>query len=210
MFDTNFVRIMSIFFPGILAILFIQLFNEKNKKYNNSEVVYYSFFIGFISHLIFSIFVEKSIIESILNNETSGVLRIRDLLFSSVIGFIIAIVFVFFRNNGKIHNFLIKKGISYTTGYSNAISTIYKSDNEICSALRKKFVCIKLLDGSSNYFGKLFLYEVHENFIEIALVGSPNIYFKNNQEPNSKEYEQHAVYLTLTPGSFFIEFYEEE
>lgn len=220
MFDLATIKILFLFLPGIFSTTILELFNEKNKKYSVNERIFYSFILSILSYFLYLILVKifyqsnnKNLLIELINfNGTSFPLSIREIFFLSLIGVALGIIFTILRTQGLIHKYTCKYRISYETGFNSVFKTIYKSNEKEMKNLREKYVQIKLLDGTADYYGFIKLYEIHDNYIEVLLFGSETlangdveINFKNNLR-NPKEYTQKAIYLILLNGTFIIEY----
>lgn len=201
-----YINLILIFFSGIIVTTILQLFNARNKKYNQIELVFSTFVNGmFLNIVIFKFVFKKSFINILYEN-----LKINENEFFISIFFSIfmGILFVYIRENGILHLIAYKCNISFTSGFENILDMIMKDSDKDIKDLKKCFVNIKFLDGSVNYQGKIKAQETQANYIEILLENVQIDFPKNIFE--NKEYFQPAVYLQLIPGTFKIEFYESE
>lgn len=212
MFNETIIKILFLFLPGIIAVSIMQYFKNKNRKYTVNETFLYSFIIGVISYVIYSIF-EKEVITKLINYNTNNFpLVTKDIFYLCSIGILLGVMFTYLRTHGVINKIFSYFKISYEDGYETVLETIHKYDFGELEKVREKFVQIKLLDGTADYFGFIKHYEIHNEYTEFLLFGNDSIkkepveiIFKNNLGP-SKEYKQDAVYLLLKNGSFVIEF----
>lgn len=210
MFESSVIKIIFLLFPGVIATYILQLSNKKKGKYSQEHLCMYSIIFSIISYLIFNFFLFvfeinsfHNMIEILLNNDTVTKLEIRDFIWPIFIGVVLGILAILIKTRGWLNTILIKLKISNEPGFTSVLSTIYNQDNEYYKSLTKRYICIKLLDGSAEYYAELDLYEEHEGYIEVGLY-QPNITLKG-KEP----YDQPYVYLTLANGTYHIEYYEQ-
>lgn len=204
MFNQTTIKILFLFLPGIIATVILEFFNEKNKKFSIKDFFICSFTLGVVSYILYSIY-EKDILTSLMNyNENLFPLKEKDIFYLSVIGLILGIILTYLRTHGKIYLLANKLKISYETGFKDVFTSIYKSDNKDMKKLREKYIQIKLIDGTADYYGFLKHYEKHDNYTEVLLYEVDIIFNKNLG--SSSEYTQEAIYLNLLNGTFQIEF----
>lgn len=224
-------KIVFLFLPGIFAVTILEIFNDKNIKYTTNQKIFYSFILSIISYFLYELikyifyfikFMRGEDCEKINRSENILLKLINfdknkfpftafEIFILVIIGIILGIIFVKFRENGYIHRIACKLGITYNTGYSTVLDNIYKSGDLIPETLRKKYVCIQLLDGSAKYEGFISLYEKQKDYTEILLTGNNDITSKENvyiTYKDGKTIEEKALYLSLKEGSFTIEFRE--
>lgn len=224
-------KIVFLFLPGIFAVTILEIFNDKNTKYTTNQKIFYSFILSIISYFLYELtkyifyFIKfkfmrgedyekinrsKNILLELINfDKNKFPFTSSEIFVLVIIGIILGIIFVKVRENGCIHRIAGKLGITYNTGYSTVLDNIYKSGDLIPETLRKKYVCIQLLDGSAKYEGFISLYEKQKDYTEILLTGNNDITSKENvyiTYKNGKAIEEKALYLSLKDGSFTIEF----
>lgn len=208
MIDSNFIRLMFLFLPGIIATTILQQTNKKREKYSTESFFLYSFIFGITSYLILSLIPcsnFKKIILGLLNNKLEVDIQLSDIFLSFIVGIIIGLTTSFIRTKGILQLVFSKLNISYSLGFKSALSTLYSSLDKDIIPYRSKWVCIKLFDQSAIYHAQhLHLYAEHESYIEITLC-NVDITLKGK-----KVYNQNYVYLNLTPGTFHIEYYAED
>lgn len=212
MFNETTIKILFLFLPGIISVSIMQYFKNKNVKYTVNETFLYSFINGVFSYVIYSL-VNKDILTKLINYDNNNFpLVIDDIFYLCLIGIFLGVFFTYLRTHGIINKIFRYFKISYEDGYETVLETIHKYDLDELEKVREKFVQIKLLDGTADYFGFIKHYEIHNEYTEFLLFGNDSIKkepveinFKNNLGP-TKEYKQDAVYLLLKNGSFVIEF----
>lgn len=210
--DTITIETALLLFPGIIFSTILQIFNIRNKNYSKFKFYLYSFIFGIIIQIFTYSFIFK---KDIMSYNDINKLEVKEFFILLIITIIIALLFVFIKNNGIIYKIAFYFGITFETGFETLLDSIYHSSIKKINAPRNCFVRIKMLDGSATYYGTLEGYDIHETYIEILLNVS-RIFLKNNppdisnnlELKKTKKYYKDCkyIYLQLKPCEFQIEY----
>ena len=196
MFDEKFLALLLLFFPGIVGVLFINYVLESYKKLEVKLFLLYSFVLGVISYLPFSLFCENS---NIFKLNISP----RVIIFATILAMIISTIVIFMINREFLHLCMRKMKLSQTMGRKYILKNIIASKDDKINYLLNHWVLIRYQNKEQCFQGCIGAIDILEdNYVEI-LLKKVSAYYDNKTEPS---YEVEAIYLCEKFENIIIEF----
>ena len=183
MFDNNVIKILLIFFPGIVGVILINYAINTYKSFELNLGLLYSFVLGVLSYITIP-FLNK-IFPCISLFEVNGDIFKMDIsekgiFLALIISIIYSIIIIKVIDKELYHTFLRQIGVSRTAGKKYILKNLYTTtDNELL-ALVSSYVDIRFQNKDLTYSGTIKLIDIHDNgFIEILLENAGAIYNNN-------------------------------
>ena len=184
MFDNNVIKILLIFFPGIVGVILINYAINTYKSFELYLGLLYSFVLGVLSYITIP-FLNK-IFPCISLFEVNGDIFKMDIsekgiFLALIISIIYSIIIIKVIDKELYHTFLRQIGVSRTAGKKYILKNLYTTTDNELSALVSNYVDIRFQNKDLTYSGTIKLIDIHDNgFIEILLENAGAIY--NNNE----------------------------
>ena len=200
--DVFTLKLLIIFFPGIVGVIVINYAIKSDKKLEVAEGIAYSFVLGLLSYLYAYIFKINDVFSQINSEkfEISGIDILATLGLS--IGFSILIIIVIKKE--YFHYVLRKLKISTSTGNKYILKNIISTKDSNLNYLQSHQVCIRYQNKKLNYIGYIQTVDIlNDSYIEMLL--------KNvTVSTEDGNYELEALYLCEKPENFVIEYIKIE
>lgn len=202
------VRLLLIFFPGIIAALIINSLTTHKKKDFNFFLLY-SFLLGLTSYFIvyLCVFVNNIIVnlngykaklklqflESLTNGKSP--IQISEVLITTFIAIVIAIVISFIMNQGLLHKMARKLKVTSQFGENDVWEHVFNSPDV-------DWVTVRDFENDLMYQGHLEAFSDTFTSNELWL----RDVFVYSSSTGEELYKIDAVYLTRNPNNLTIEF----
>ena len=209
MFDNNVIKILLIFFPGIVGVILINYAINTYKSFELYLGLLYSFVLGVLSYITIP-FLNK-IFPCISLFEVNGDIFKMDIsekgiFLALIISIIYSIIIIKVIDKELYHTFLRKIGVSRTAGKKYILKNLYTTTDNELSALVSNYVDIRFQNKDLTYSGTIKLIDIHDNdFIEILLENAGAIY--NNNEDFS--YTVKSVIICEKLENLIIEYRDQ-
>ncbi|WP_394291891.1 hypothetical protein [Fusobacterium necrophorum] len=156
--DVFTLKLLIIFFPGIVGVIVINYAIKSDKKLEVAEGIAYSFVLGLLSYLYAYIFKINDIFSQINSEkfEISGIDILATLGLS--LGFSILLILVIKKE--LFHCLLRKLKISTTTGNKYILKNIISTKDSNLNYLQSHLVCIRYQNKKLNYVGCIQCYAI--------------------------------------------------
>lgn len=183
MFDNNVIKILLIFFPGIVGVILINYAINTYKSFELNLGLLYSFVLGVLSYITIP-FLNK-IFPCISLFEVNGDIFKMDIsekgiFLALIISIIYSIIIIKVIDKELYHTFLRQIGVSRTAGKKYILKNLYTTTDNELSALVSNYVDIRFQNKDLTYSGTIKLIDIHDNgFIEILLENAGAIYNNN-------------------------------
>ncbi|EGN67345.1 hypothetical protein HMPREF0401_01051 [Fusobacterium animalis 11_3_2] len=206
MFDNNVIKILLIFFPGIVGVILINYAINTYKSFELYLGLLYSFVLGVLSYITIP-FLNK-IFPCISLFEVNGDIFKMDIsekgiFLALIISIIYSIIIIKVIDKELYHTFLRQIGVSRTAGKKYILKNLYTTTDNELSALVSSYVDIRFQNKDLTYSGTIKLIDIHDNgFIEILLENAGAIY--NNNEDFS--YTVKSVIICEKMENLIIEY----
>lgn len=209
MFSVLAVKILLIFFPGIMGVKIMEIFTKGKKKYTNTEWIVNSFLLGAFSYLIVSFFPgsSKDFI-SIFSNVESLQITLFTFSWTLIISVLLSFILSLALNKDVIHTLGRWLDITIETPHNKVITDIYSSVDPYLKDLRGRYVTVRRYDLDVHYIGFVKRFELEGNSLEL-LLDDVTVYYHevdSNNVKQEKSYDIKSVYLNLNTDSISIEF----
>ena len=184
MFDNDVIKILLIFFPGIVGVILINYAINTYKSFELYLGLLYSFVLGVLSYITIPFL--NNIFPCISLFEVNGDIFKMDIsekgiFLALIISIIYSIIIIKVIDKELYHTFLRKIGVSRTAGKKYILKNLYTTTDNELSALVSSYVDIRFQNKDLTYSGTIKLIDTHDNgFIEILLENAGAIY--NNNE----------------------------
>lgn len=184
MFDNNVIKILLIFFPGIVGVILINYAINTYKSFELNLGLLYSFVLGVLSYItipflnkIFPYYSFFEVSGDIFKMDISQ----KGIFLALIISIFYSIIVIKVIDKEIYHTFLRKIGISRTAGKKYILKNLYTTTDKKLSDLVSNYVDIRFQNKDLTYSGTIKLIDIHDNgFIEILLENAGAIY--NNNE----------------------------
>nr|DAD98885.1 MAG TPA: hypothetical protein [Myoviridae sp. ctEBR14] len=209
MFDNNVIKILLIFFPGIVGVILINYAINTYKSFELNLGLLYSFVLGVLSYITIP-FLNK-IFPCISLFEVNGDIFKMDIsekgiFLALIISIIYSIIIIKVIDKELYHTFLRQIGVSRTAGKKYILKNLYTTTDNELSALVSSYVDIRFQNKDLTYSGTIKLIDIHDNgFIEILLENAGAIY--NNNEDFS--YTVKSVIICEKLENLIIEYRDQ-
>ncbi|WP_315283325.1 hypothetical protein [Fusobacterium hwasookii] len=209
MFDNNVIKILLIFFPGIVGVILINYAINTYKSFELYLGLLYSFVLGVLSYITIP-FLNK-IFPCISLFEVNGDIFKMDIsekgiFLALIISIIYSIIIIKVIDKELYHTFLRQIGVSRTAGKKYILKNLYTTTDNELSALVSNYVDIRFQNKDLTYSGTIKLIDIHDNgFIEILLENAGAIY--NNNEDFS--YTVKSVIICEKLENLIIEYRDQ-
>lgn len=209
MFDNNVIKILLIFFPGIVGVILINYAINTYKSFELNLGLLYSFVLGVLSYITIP-FLNK-IFPCISLFEVNGDIFKMDIsekgiFLALIISIIYSIIIIKVIDKELYHTFLRQIGVSRTAGKKYILKNLYTTTDNGLSALVSNYVDIRFQNKDLTYSGTIKLIDIHDNgFIEILLENAGAIY--NNNEDFS--YTVKSVIICEKLENLIIEYRDQ-
>ena len=183
MFDNNVIKILLIFFPGIVGVILINYAINTYKSFELNLGLLYSFVLGVLSYITIP-FLNK-IFPCISLFEVNGDIFKMDIsekgiFLALIISIIYSIIIIKVIDKELYHTFLRQIGVSRTAGKKYILKNLYTTTDNELSALVSNYVDIRFQNKDLTYSGTIKLIDIHDNgFIEILLENAGASYNNN-------------------------------
>lgn len=180
MFNVETIKILLVFFPGIVGFIFIHYAISTYKKIDVTLGLLFSFVLGVISYLSIPIFSKFCFLSSFF--ETNGNLlemnfSEKDILLALILSIIYSIIVIKIIDKEFFHFLLRKINVSKTVGTKHILRTLYTTTDEYLLKLKSNCVDIRFKNKDLTYTGTVRLIGVHDNgLVEILLENAGAIY----------------------------------
>lgn len=195
------IKLLFLFFPGIIGVILVNYALGRDKKLDIGEGIAYSFILGTLSYLYSYIFNITDIF-SILNNENlylSGTDIFKTLGISILLSFLVITII----NNEIYHHLLRKLKISNTLGKKYILHNVYSTKDSQYNDLKNHWVCIRYQNKELVYNGYIQAIDILEtSYIEI-LLREVQVTYDNKDNPS---YKLTAIYICEKPENIVIEY----
>ncbi|MBM7694635.1 hypothetical protein JOC77_004110 [Peribacillus deserti] len=197
------VRLLIIFFPGMLATLLYDTFTRRKKRDYNVFITY-SFVIGFLSYFVLYLFIDFlrllgmpvrqiTFLTYLFNSESPIVIR------EVVLGSVIALVIAFLWSYSFRYKWMQRLAVRFKVSKQFHEKDVW---SEILNMEETPWVVIRDYERDRMYQGWIAYYS--DTFQENELFLRDVIVYENNS--GRKLYEVMGLYLTLDPANLQIEF----
>lgn len=209
MFDNNVIKILLIFFPGIVGVILINYAINTYKSFELNLGLLYSFVLGVLSYITIpflnKIFPCYSLFE--VNGDIFKMdISEKGIFLALIISIIYSIIIIKVIDKELYHTFLRKIGVSRTAGKKYILKNLYTTTDNELSALVSNYVDIRFQNKDLTYSGTIKLIDIHDNdFIEILLENAGAIY--NNNEDFS--YTVKSVIICEKLENLIIEYRDQ-
>lgn len=209
MFDNDVIKILLIFFPGIVGVILINYAINTYKSFELYLGLLYSFVLGVLSYITIP-FLNK-IFPCISLFEVNGDIFKMDIsekgiFLALIISIIYSIIIIKVIDKELYHTFLRQIGVSRTAGKKYILKNLYTTTDNELSALVSNYVDIRFQNKDLTYSGTIKLIDIHDNgFIEILLENAGAIY--NNNEDFS--YTVKSVIICEKLENLIIEYRDQ-
>ena len=196
MFDEKFLALLLLFFPGIIGVLLINYVLESYKKLEINLFFLYSFVLGVISYLPFSLFCEN-------NNIFKLNISPRIIVYATALSLGISAVIIFIINSESLHFCIRKIKLSKTMGRKFILKNIVSSKDSKMNYLLNHWVLIRYQNKEQCFQGLIGAIDILEdNYVEI-LLKDVSAFYDNKNNPS---YTVEATYLCEKLENIIIEF----
>lgn len=209
MFNTEMIKILLVFFPGIVGFIFIHYAISTYKKIDITLGLLFSFVLGVISYLSIPIFSKIYFLSSFF--ETNGNLlemnfSEKDILLALILSIIYSIIIIKVIDKEFFHFLLRKINVSKTVGTKHILRTLYTTTDEYLLNLKSNCVDIRFKNKDLTYTGTVQLIDVHDNgLVEILLENAGAIY--DNKDDFS--YEVKSVVICEKLENIILEYRDQ-
>lgn len=204
MFSISVIKILFLFFPGIIATKFIEFLSGDKEKFSTHKFMISSFCLGMVSYLLTSICFNNGFISTLYLKEPN--IDVPEILVATIIAFLLSCFLLWVKKSGKGHKLLRTLNITNELSHPSILKTIYNSHDKDYEILRSSWVNVRFFDSQKFIFGFVHSYGENDNGQIELLLRDVSIY--KNKDDN-KPIEQGALYLKTEPSKIYIEFYDD-
>lgn len=204
MYSVSVIKILFLFFPGIVSTKIMEFLSDGNKKLPINEFIINSFIFGIISYSATYFFKFENNFIGSLYTKTPGV-NTLEILVATILSTSLSILILWLKESGRLHQLARKTSLINELSHHSILKTIYNSSESEFKGLRKSFVNISFLNSDKFLFGYLHSHGVTDQG-EIELLLQEVQIFQDRKEETVPN-EQSALYLRVNPSDIYIEYY---
>lgn len=204
MYSVSVIKILFLFFPGIVSTKIMEFLSDGNKKLPINEFIINSFIFGMISYSVTHLLKFENNFIGSLYTETPSV-NALEILVATILSTSLSILILWLKESGRLHQFARKTSLTNELSHHSILKTIYNSSELEFSELRKSFVNISFLNSDKFLFGYIHSHGVTDQG-EIELLLQEVQIFKDRKKDTISN-EQSALYLRVNPSDVYIEYY---
>ena len=209
MFTVLAVKILLIFFPGILGAKIMETFLQGKKKYTNTEWVVNSFLLGLSSYVIVTFSPQFNLNFIDIFSDVNKLKITTPIFISTVVVSVILSSFLSLALNKDIIHIAARwLGITIDSPHKKVIKDIFSSETSYLKDLRGRYVNVKRYDINIHYVGFIKGFDLEGNLLELLLDDVTVYYYETTDDGTNEEksYDIKSVYLNLNTEKISIEF----
>lgn len=176
MFNAETIKILLIFFPGLVGFIFIHFSINTHNKINITLGFLFSFVLGVFSYLSLSFFSFIPLLKT-SGNLLEMSFSQKDIGFALLFSMIYSLIIIKIIDKEIIHSCLRKMNILKTVGAKHIIDSLYTSTDEELLKLKTDLVDIRFQNKNLTYSGNIRLINIIDNgLVEILLENAGAVY----------------------------------